>query len=262
MCIRDSNTILDGNQTGTVLKLSASTVAAEFVVEGLTLRKGTSSGLSAVVGPGGEVLVDNNSISGNTSESPYPSFGGGVYLSAPTATLTNNDISGNTASSGGGGVYLSAATATLTNNAISGNSASSGGGVYLSVTTATLTNNDISGNAFGWGGDGGGVYLSATTATLTNNDISGNTFVSNPSVDFSRGGGVYLSVTTATLTNNDISGNTVYYGGDGGGLYVVFPGSEPQSSVALFNNLFWLNHATGYQGADFHICLLYTSLAG
>nr|MBP8290302.1 hypothetical protein [Chromatiaceae bacterium] len=113
------NTILDGNQTGTVLKLSASTVAAEFVVEGLTLRKGTSSGLSAVVGPGGEVLVDNNSISGNTSGSPYPSFGGGVYLSAPTATLTNNDISGNTASSGGGGVYLSAATATLTNNATS-----------------------------------------------------------------------------------------------------------------------------------------------
>ncbi len=35
------NTILDGNQTGTVLGLSAPDVAAEFLVEGLTLRKGS-----------------------------------------------------------------------------------------------------------------------------------------------------------------------------------------------------------------------------
>ena len=34
------NTILDGNLTNTVLVLSAPNVAAEFLVEGLTLRKG------------------------------------------------------------------------------------------------------------------------------------------------------------------------------------------------------------------------------
>ncbi len=106
------NTILDGNQTGTVLRLSDWTSAAEFVVEGLTLRKGTSGGLIAV---GGEVLVANNFISGNTA-SPR---GGGVYLEVTTATLTNNNISDNTASAAsssskyskssyGGGVLLAA----------------------------------------------------------------------------------------------------------------------------------------------------------
>ena len=136
------NTILDGNQTGTVLRLSAPYVAAEFLVEGLTLRKGSFSGLRVVVDGGGEVLVDNNSISDNTTSSE----GGGVYLSATTATLTNNDISGNTASSSsyGGGVYLRATSATLTNNDISGNTASSlrapsyGGGASIDYeTTAT-----------------------------------------------------------------------------------------------------------------------------
>ncbi len=300
-----ANTILDGNLTGTVLKLSASTVAAEFVVEGLTLRKGTSSGLRAEVGSGGEVLVDhnfitgntasngggvylsattatltNNDISGNTASSYSSSYGGGVYLSATTATLTNNDISGNTASayysSYGGGVYLSATSATLTNNGISGNTASTsissyssssssyGGGVYLSATSATLTNNGISGNtassyssaststSSSLSSYGGGVYLSVTTATLTNNDISGNTASSSYTYSYSYGGGVYLSATTATLTNNDISGNSATASSSsGGGLYFQFKSSEPNSSVALFNNLFWLNQAT--RGADFNI---------
>ncbi len=62
------------------------------------------------------------------------------------------------------------------------------------------------------------------------------------------------SVTSATLTNNDISGNIAYHGG---GLYAAF--SEPQSSVALFNNLFWLNHATANRGADFYIITTTTS---
>ncbi len=187
-----------------------------------------------------------------------------MYLSATTATLTNNDISGNTSrvtyyssnpSHGGygGGVYLFATTATLANNDISDNTVSGyscyGGGVYITGITATLNNNGISGNTAScshpsYPGSGGGVYLSATTATLTNNDISWN----SSSEDV--GGGVYLSAMNATLTNNDISGNTALYGG---GLYVVFPGSEPQRSVALFNNLFWLNHATADQGADFQI---------
>ena len=261
--INPANTVLDGNQTGTVLKLSAATVASEFLVEGLTLRKGTFSGLIAEVGPSGEVLVDNNFISGNTASSSWYG-GGGVYLSATTASLANNDISGNTTSSyyyGGGGVHLSATTATLTNNDIWGNTASSltsgssyGGGLYLIATTATLTNNDISGNTSysnsdGNASDGGGVYLSATTATLINNDISDNTaFSRSPSTP--NGGGVYLRATTSALTNNNITGNTSRYGG---GLTIVFPANESQKSVALFNNLFWLNHATANEGADFHI---------
>ncbi len=266
-----ANTILDGNQTGTVLWLSAEAVALDCVVEGLTLRKGNISGLYAVVGPGGKMTVANNVISGNTSPS-----GGGVKLRATTATLTHNSISGNRASGSpssgfgdsGGGVNLSATTATLTHNAISGNtshmdgggvhldstiamldqnvisgntSGTSGGGVEIASTFATLTHNDIAGNTSS-NREGGGLYLGADTATLTSNVISGNT--SN-----SQGGGLYIYATTARLTNNTLFGNTSV---EGGGLYMVFPGTG-QRAVALFNNLFWFNHAGPNKGADFFI---------
>lgn len=62
-----ANTLLDGNQTNTVLALSAPDVAAEFLVEGLTLRKGqptsvNGGGLYARVGNDGAVTVNRNRI--------------------------------------------------------------------------------------------------------------------------------------------------------------------------------------------------------
>ncbi len=267
-----TNTILDGNQASWVLALSAGTLAANFWVEGLTMRNGRG-GLSATNGGDGEVTVDNNHIRDNSNS--------GVLLSATTVTLTNNNISGNTASLGGG-VSLYATTATLTNNSISGNTANyhgSGGGGYLFAITATLINNNISGNTAAGlsGGSGAGVYLDTTTATLTNNNISGNT-AAGPSG--AAGGGVSLYATTATLTNNTLSGNTAdsYYGGTGGGVYlsattatltnntlqgnvagpgggisVSFRGPATNSWVALYNNLFWQNQTAWDLGADFDI---------
>jgi hypothetical protein len=44
------NTILDGNQTNTVLVLSAPDVAADFLVEGLTLRNGQPASGHAATG--------------------------------------------------------------------------------------------------------------------------------------------------------------------------------------------------------------------
>ncbi|MBK8638565.1 MAG: hypothetical protein IPN92_09860 [Chromatiaceae bacterium] len=123
------NTILDGNQVNRVLVLSAPDVAADFLVEGLTLRSGKpppgdGGGLLAKVGGGGAVTVNRNIIENNTCG--YS--GGGVSISATTATLANNSISGNMAGGGGdfaqgGGASISATTATLTNNSISGNTA-------------------------------------------------------------------------------------------------------------------------------------------
>lgn len=216
------NTVLDGNQTGTVLKLSATTVAAGFVVEGLTLRKGNNSGLGVTVGLGGRVSLQNNLISGNTSST---SSGGGVNLSATTVMIKNNNISGNIAICDGGGLYLYATTVLLTDNTITGNSTHSSNGSSCSPN------------------NGGGIYLKATTATLTNNNISDNT-------SYTRGGGLCLISTVTTLTNNTIVGNSSGYGG---GLYLDFQGNEPQRSLALSNNLFWLNRATPNQGADFYI---------
>ena len=273
------NTILDGNQTNSTLVLSAPGVAADFLVEGLTLRNGQhpsgfagyGGGLSVGVGRDGAVTVHRNRIENNlvgaylsattatlTNNSIAGNTGSGASISATSATLTNNSIAGNTVS----GASISATTATLTNNSISGNTtASQGGGANISATTATLTNNSITGNTTSL--LGGGASLSATTATLTNNTLVGNTAV------FS-GGGAFIEGDNATLTNNSISGNTSSSGSgggafinaehgtatltnntfvdnegfDGGGLYLQTGTTETTDSATLYNNLFWANWAT------------------
>jgi hypothetical protein len=122
------NTILDGNQTNRVLVLSAPDAAADFLVEGLTLRNGkrtagAGGGLLATVGSDGVVTLNNNQIENNTTVGySYEYPGGGAFISATTATLTNNNITGNTGGGGSGGATIYASTAMLINNNFTGNS--------------------------------------------------------------------------------------------------------------------------------------------
>jgi hypothetical protein len=245
------NTILDGNRTNTVLVLSAPDVAADFLVEGLTLRNGQPAsghagyggGLFAKVGGIGAVTVNLNRIENNTGGTYGPKGGGAyIYADCGTATLTNNSITGNTSGTGGGAyIYTYCGTATLTNNSITGNTAGAGGGAYIfahqGTATATLTNNSITGNTADSTG-GGGIYIDSYygTATLTNNSITGNTAV------FAGGIWIFANFSgTATLTNNTLVGNT---GTPYGGLYLVTGKNETTDSAALYNNLFWANRAT------------------
>ncbi|HFD39907.1 MAG TPA: DUF11 domain-containing protein, partial [Anaerolineae bacterium] len=149
--------------------------------------------------------------------------GGGVYVIAATAAISNCRIVGNTASGDfgyGGGLYLSHSVATLMGNRVISNTASDGGGLYLYQSAATLTDNQIGGNTAYNGG--GGLYLYwSDDATLTNNTIVSNTAGNN-------GGGLYLLPSNATLTDNQVNGNTASH--DGGGLYLS------HGSATLTNN--------------------------
>jgi hypothetical protein len=237
-----ANTILDGNQVNRVLVLSAPDVAADLLVEGLTLRNGKPTsggggGLLAKVGTDGAVAVNRNRIENNTA-SGYEG-GGGASIGATTATLTNNSIAGNT----GAGASISATTATLTNNSIAGNT---GAGASISATTATLTNNSITDNM------GSGASISATTATLTNNSITDNmgsgasisattATLTNNSITDNMGSGASLSGDTINLSNNSITGNTANVGG---GAYISGGGT-----VTLTNNNITGNTASNGGGA-------------
>jgi hypothetical protein len=247
------NTILDGNQTNTVLVLSAPDLAAAFLVEGLTLRNGKRTtddgyGGGLYANSDGTVMVKRNRIE-NNKVTAFFSYGGGACIEATTATLTDNSITGNT-STYGGGVYLGATTATLTNNSITGNTASYGGGTSIRYAhTAALTNNSIKNNT-GRNQGGGVEILHGDIVTLANNSITGNTSADGGGayIDY----GFYFGTSTATLrlTNNSIVGNSADLGG---GLNLRLTDSETALSATLYNNLFLDNVADENNGADIEI---------
>lgn len=108
--------------------------------------------------------ISNNIIIGNGSGS----WGGGIYCSNfSSATILNNTISSNNATTGGG-IYCYS-SATITNNNISGNA---GGGIYCYISSATIANNTITGNC---ASNGGGICCAASSyPTISNNIVAFN----------------------------------------------------------------------------------------
>jgi parallel beta-helix repeat protein len=188
-----------------------------------TLTNNIISGNSATgSNDGGGVSCSTATLTNNTITGNSASSGGGVYCSNGTLTLTNNIISGNRATEYGGGVCCPwYSPSKLTNNTITGNSATSGGGVYCSTTSPSkLTNNIISGNS---ATNGGGVYCSGSSApTLTNDTISGNSATGLPMA----GGGVWCEPSSPPIIKNTIiafntKGGGIYNGGSGSTVLVV-----------------------------------------
>jgi hypothetical protein len=238
------NSILDGNRTNTVLALSAPNVAAEFFLEGLTLRNGQRSGngggLFAKVGTDGVVRIEQNRIEGNLASE----YGGGVFCDSSngTASFAGNSISGNTAWIGGG-VYVSGGELSFADNRISGNTVGYyGGGVYVNGEALSFADNRISGNTAAYAG---GVYVSGRELRIINNSISGNTAPNG------YGGGLLAHGSDFALTNNTIVDNSAI---SGGGLMISpWFGSPDETQVTVANNLLRNNIATDAQGADLWI---------
>jgi parallel beta-helix repeat protein len=165
---------------------------------------------STVYRDGGGIACRENSdptISGNTiTGNRADNGGGGIYLVYSTSAVTDNIISGNTASDGGG-IYCYSSSALIARNEISGNESSYGGGIHLSYSGPTITDNTITGNDGYWGG---GIYFGDAGGTAINNIITGNIA--------RRGGGIFFHWASGTLINNFISRNTSFesvYGGGG-----------------------------------------------
>ena len=240
-----SNTVLDGDASGTVLELKAYGQANIFV-EGVTLSNGLStySGGGLYVTTDGNITLTNNAITGNSADG----WGGGINVnlySGEKLTLTNNTITNNAAGKGGGGVKAyEGTTTTLTNNTITGNSAGiEGGGLSAeSCDRLTLTGNTIANNTADKGG-GVNVYLSHDgTLSLTTNTITNN---STNLTDYGYGGGLNVSsCDTATLTNNTITKNSAATNGGG-----VFASSS--NTLILENNTIARNSANQSGGGMF-----------
>jgi hypothetical protein len=187
-----ANTVLDAESSGSVLVLSAPGVAANFVVEGLTIQNG--------------MAVDNPR-------------GGGIFVSTAegSISLSNNIISDNTSADRGGGVFVEyTGIVTMSRNVINNNVASSGGGVCIwePKTSVTLDENEVGHN------EGRGILLDhmyAESLNIINNEIHNNS------------GGVHISNISTVSTDSshqgwDISRNTIRNNTGkverGGGIYI------------------------------------------
>ncbi|MCP4591031.1 MAG: right-handed parallel beta-helix repeat-containing protein, partial [bacterium] len=103
-------------------------------------------------------------------------YGGGMYSSSSSPTLTNCTFSGNLAIESGGGMYSSSSSPTLTNCIFSGNSTYNryGGGMCNRDSNPALTNCTFSGNSAPYGHGGGMYNYLDSSPTLTNCTFSGN----------------------------------------------------------------------------------------
>ena len=169
----------------------------------------------------GNLSMTDCVVKGNHAEE----YGGGicVYYAASTVVLTNCTIEGNQNKCCGGGIYIEASPAVLTNCQILNNSAwyigvygdavgHYGGGMYANNSDgspATMTGCTVLGNRAHW--DGGGLKLSGGKITVTDCLVAENRTDED-------GGGVYADDGDLHFVNCIIRDNRAEE--EGGGVYV------------------------------------------
>ncbi|MCE5323028.1 hypothetical protein LLG46_06910 [bacterium] len=215
----DYNTVLDGNNSGTVIVVPSGYTSRfdGFTVQngyneteneagGMICRYNSSmtiinntfldnvghrgGGLS-IFQSASSTVVSNNTFIGNDA-----TFGGGIFVFA-SILVTNNTVKD---SIGGSGIYTLSYGPTVIWNSITGNN---DGGVVLESSGGLLAYNWISGNI---GGKGAGVRCAYTGCTAT---VACNAIVNNSSDDW--GGGIFCETCSPKIVNNTIAYNTCPY---------------------------------------------------
>ena len=185
------------------------------VITDNTVTGGNGGGVN-LRGNGGSLSVSNTQITGNTASN----HGGGICLSN-TGSLyisDNSQVNGNNAGVYGGGIYLAGdCVATISDSTIDNNESDlSAAGLFAnSGSQCTLTNASVSGNT-SVKGNAGGVFLYANSSFIGN-----HVTISNNKALYANHecGGLYISEDSVLkLTDSSVSGNQTT--GNGGGLSV------------------------------------------
>jgi len=153
-----SNTIVDGNENGSVFYLTSNAVVT---MTDLTVTNGKPIYWGGGVYNSGQLLISNTVFIRNTILNP--GNGAGIYNDG-TLTIVNSRIVSNTTPGAGygGGIY-NTAILTIVSSTIMSNTAGSGGGVY-SNGVAQIEHTFISKNR-AWDSSGGGVHNSSPSGT-------------------------------------------------------------------------------------------------
>ena len=221
-------TILSGDigTTGSAGDNSYHVVVGAYltVLDGFTITGGTANGSGSstygggMYNSGGSPTVTNCTFSGNTASGGSGGSGGGMYNKDRSPTVTDCTFCGNT---GGGMWNYGSGSPTVTNCTFSGNT---GGGMSnFGSGSPTVTNCTFNGNSGSWGG---GMYNYAGSPTVTNCTFTGNTAAAS-------GGGIDNSGGSPTVTNCAFTGNTALY--CGGGMY-NYAGSPTVTNCTFSGN--------------------------
>ena len=178
----------------------------------------------------GTAVLDGFTITGgNADGSSNYSYGGGMFNSISSPSITNCTFSSNSASNAGG-MYNESSSPSIINSTISGNSAGLGGGIYdNSSSSSSILNCTFSGNSATTNSryGGGGMFIGYSTTSLINCIFVGNSG--------NNGGSVYNFNSSPSITNCSFSSNSVT--SSGGAI------SNMLSSPIIKNCILWGNTA-------------------
>ena len=164
-----------------------------------------------------EFTMDGGSIVGNKVS--VNAQGGGLSVAKDAkVTIENAKIINNTASGkNGGGIFVYAessetaasggGTVTLTNTEVSGNSAAFGGGIFIKCGSVTVKNCQIKNNTAQSGGGGVEIESAESSFTMNGGAITGN-IVEDTHNNLHKGAGVHFNLGTFVVKGTvDITGN-------------------------------------------------------
>lgn len=237
-----SDTIVDGQKSGSVFTIGQNNPNAYVSLSGLTIQGGSDSGIKNFA----SMRLKDSTVSGNTAK-----YGGGISsYGNGTVEVYGGRIMRNTAYYGGGIFSREGKVNLAEGSIISDNRASSGVGIYTDHGTVNLYKSSISDNHNTGIADlngnningymipnrGGGIYgYHGTVNLFGGGNITGN------SAPF--GGGIYSYYGTVNLKGGNIMKNNAT---DGGGIY------SNQGTVNLITGSISYNNATGGHGGGIY----------
>jgi YVTN family beta-propeller protein len=204
-----SSTLLNGNNSGTVLTITGGTVN----INGLTIENGLSSSGNADGGgidscngnTGCTVTVTHSTFINNDAAGEGGAIDNGDNGGQGTLTVTDSTFTDNTAYSQGGAIdsceSSSGCTVTVSGSTFTGNSAYYGGSAIYNAGSGYNNNDDA-------GGQG---TLSVTDSTFTDNTGADGGGAIENAEGAGNGGG--SSDGALTVTDSTFSGNTASHGG-------------------------------------------------
>lgn len=222
-------TILDGDNTGTVLSILWD--PARATIDGFTITNGNGWSGGGVYVIQADPTIRNSVITGNKAR-----YGGGVYAywGACYLTLENVTISNNAATYDGGGVYGNISCVPLSHSTIVNNSAGGSGGAIAGVGycggvwtySSVISGNTagVYGGAFftGYGSSGCNPAVRAQTSLIVGNSAQ-------------VGGGIYSGLNGfAVVVDSTVTGNNADLGG---GFYAT----DDTLGYQITNSILWGN---------------------